>query len=373
MKHADALSRNPVMVVIGSNVIPQIKRAQNVDEEIRAVKNRLEEAPYEDFLLRNGLVYKHVNGYKLLMAPKSMQAEIIKRAHEKGHFASKRTEENIKQEFYIPNLRVKVERCIDNCLKCILINKKAGKREGLLHPLTKEDVPLHTYHIDHLGPLESTNKNYKHILAVVDSFTKFIWLYPVKSTTSKEVIDKLELQKSVFGNPSYIISDRGTAFTSNEFEDYCHKRDIKHYKITAGLPRANGQIERMNRTIIPVLAKMSIEESSKWYKHVPKLQQMLNSTYQRSIHTTPFELLIGAKMKTEDDLKMKEAIEQEILDSFENARQQLRDDAKKQIEKVQHENQRHYNLRRKPPRAYELNDLVAIKRTQMGPGLKLKS
>lgn len=208
---------------------------------------------------------------------------------------------------------------------------------------------------------------------MIDSFTKFVWLYPVKSTTSKEVISKLELQKSVFGNPGCIISDRGTAFTSSEFEDYCNKENVQHAKITVGLPRANGQIERINRTIIPVLAKMSIEEPTKWFKYVPKVQQMLNSTYQRSINTTPFELLIGIKMKTQDDIKMRDILEKEMIRDFEDDRQQLRDEAKKQIEEVQQENRKQYNLRRRQPRKYQINDLVAIKRTQLGPGLKLRS
>lgn len=95
-----------------------------------------------------------------------------------------------------------------------------------MHPLNKEDIPLYTYHIDHLGSLESTSKSYKHILAVIDSYAKFVWLYLVKSTASNEVIQKLELQKSVFGNPNWIISDRGTAFTSKEFEDYCQREGI---------------------------------------------------------------------------------------------------------------------------------------------------
>jgi len=151
-------------------------------------------------------------------------------------FTVKRTEESLKQEFYIPNIRSKIKKCITNCLRCILINKKAGKKEGFLHLLIKEDMPLHTYHIDHLGPLETTNKNFKHILAVINFFMKFVWLYPVKSTTSKEVTEKLELQKTVFGNPSCIIIDRGTAFTSNEFEDYhCNQEDIEHLKITVYL------------------------------------------------------------------------------------------------------------------------------------------
>lgn len=347
MKHVDALSRHPVMTVFSHNVTPKIKKAQDSDEEIRIIKQHLEKAPHEDYHLRNGLVYKQVKGYNLIMIPKSMQGEIIRHAHEKGHFAVKRTEEHLKQEYYIPNLRSKIEKCIANCLKCILINKKTGKKEGFLHPLTKNDCPFSTYHIDHLGPLKSTSKNYKHILAVIDSFTKFVWLYPVKSTTSKEVILKLELQKSMFGNPGCIISDRGTAFTSSEFEDYCTEENIQHAKITVSLPRANGQIERINRTIIPVLAKMSIEEPTKWYTHIPK--------------------------KTQDDIKMRDILEKEMISDFEDDRQRLRDEAKKQIEKVQQENRKQYNLRRRQPKKYQINDLVAIKRTQLGPGLKLRS
>lgn len=100
--------------------------------------------------------------------------------------------------------------------------------------------------MDHLGPLESNNKNYKHIFAVIDAFTKFVWLYPVKTTSTKEVIDKLTLQQTNFGNPKNIVSDRGTAFTSKDFQKFCEENNINHHLITTGLPRANGQVERLN-------------------------------------------------------------------------------------------------------------------------------
>lgn len=103
-----------------------------------------------------------------------------------------------------------------------------------------------------------------------------------------------------------------------------------------------------------------------------RLQQILNSTYQRSIDTTPFELLIDTKMKTKEDLTMKEAIEQEMIHYFDDSRRKLREDARKQIEKVQQENKKRYNLRRKTPSKYHFDELVA-KRTQLGPGLKLRS
>lgn len=121
-------------------------------------------------------------------------------------------ERRVKQEYYIPNLNTKIAHVIDNCIKCIIVSRKAGKKEGFLHPLFKENLHLHTLHIDHVGPLESTYKASQHVL--VDSFTKFVWLYPVKSTTSLEVISKLEIQKTTFDNPFQIVTDRGTAFTS---------------------------------------------------------------------------------------------------------------------------------------------------------------
>ena len=266
------------------------------------------------------------------MIPNSMQIDLIKRAHERGHFSKKATEKLIKQEYFIPDLQKKIDKVISNCIPCILSNKKQGKKEGFLHPLSKHEIPFHTYHVDYLGPLETTSKKYHYILAVIDRFTKFVWLYPTKSTTTKEVTDKLNVQKNVFGNPKQIISDRGTAFTSEECKEYCNQEGIKHMTVTTGLPRANGQVERLNRTIISVLTKLSLDDASKWYRHVNSLQQIINSTYHRSINMSPFESLFGTEMHTKEELRIKELIE-EVQDQFQENRDELRRIAKEQINK----------------------------------------
>ncbi|EFN82012.1 hypothetical protein EAI_14405, partial [Harpegnathos saltator] len=54
-------------------------------------------------------------------------------------------------------------------------------------------------------------------------------------------------------------------------------------------------------------------------------------------------------------------------------RDSLRAKAKEQISKIQEENRCTYNLRRKKPLQYRLNDLVAIKRVQLEPGKKLRA
>ncbi|GFW56680.1 retrovirus-related Pol polyprotein from transposon 297 [Trichonephila clavipes] len=248
---------------------------------------------------------------------------------------------------------------------------QSGKQEGFLHPLVKDDIPLNTYHIDHLGPLATSSKNYKFILAVIDSFTKFVWLYSTKTTSTSEVIKKLDIQKTTFGNPRFLITDRGTTFTSDEFHTYCSEQKITLHHITTGLPRANGQVERINRTIIPVLSKMSEDDPTKWFKHVPSLQEVLNSTFQRSINTTPFELLFGTQINNKTDLRIQQLIDEQLQLEFNENRELLRKAAKTQILKVQNENKKSYNLRRKSPYLYSVKDLVAIKKTQQGPGQKL--
>lgn len=373
MRHVDALSRcSAVLFGFPDSLAIRIKSAQGKDDGITAIKALLEKEPYEDYVVRDGILFKFVDGREILVVPKTMHQEIIRIAHEKGHYAAKRTEEDVKQEYHIPDLTNKVKRVIANCVKCLVVNRKRGKKEGYLHPLFKESEPLHTYHMDHVGPLDSTHKDYNHILVVIDAFTKFTWLYPVKTTRAAEVIAKMELQKTNFGNPVQVITDRGPCFTSREFEGYCEEEGIKHILVTTGLPRANGQVERVNAVVSPIIAKLSIDDPTKWYKVVPSVQRAINSTFQRSIGRSPFELLTGVKMHNENDLHIVQLLEEELVNLFEERRDEMREDAKRQIQKVQAENRASFNRGRKETTKYEVGDLVAIKRTQLGPHQKLK-
>ncbi|KAG5316612.1 TF26 protein, partial [Pseudoatta argentina] len=275
------------------------------------------------------------------------------------------------REFWFSEMRKKIDKVIKNCITCILAERKHGKREGFLRNIPKDAIPLETYHIDHLGPIPSTQKSYAHILVVVDAFTKFTWLYPTKSMSEEEVINRLSKQGVIFGNPYQIVSDRGTAFTSKSFKKYCADEKIEHILIATGVPRGNGQVERINRIVIPVLTKLSAPHPETWYKFVDRVQQYINSSMSRSTGLSPFELLIGKNMRLKDDLELKQIIEDETILLLQEKRETLREQAKIAIEKVQKENQRVYNRKRKRPNTYSIGDLVAIKRTQITPGSKL--
>ena len=77
-------------------------------------------------------------------------------------------------------------------------------------------------------------------------------------------------------------------------------------------------------------------------------------------------------MRFNHDVNILDFINTEVQTEFQDSRDTLRTSAKQQILKVRNENRKTYNLRRKKPTEFQLNDLVAIKRIRFGPGLKLK-
>ncbi|KAH0947462.1 hypothetical protein HN011_006867 [Eciton burchellii] len=168
-----------------------------------------------------------------------------------------------------------------------------------------------------------------------------------------------------------IISDRGAAFTSNEFKSYCKEENIEHVLITTGIPRSNGQVERVNRTLIPLLSKLTDPERGEWYKHLGVAQQCINTTLHRSLGTSPFNVLFGTRAQLRNKCEIREMLKKEWINEFQEDRDEIRDHAKNKIAKIQEENRREYNKKRKKASIYCEKDLVAIKRTQQGPGFNL--
>lgn len=192
----------------------------------------LEKQSYEDYSVQGGVLMKTVNGKTVVVVPEKMQMDIMRKVHDNGHFGVVKMTEVIEQDYFIPKLREKLERLMENCINCILAERKKGKREGYLRPIPKENAPLLTYHLDHLGPMHMTCKMYKYLFVVVDAFTKYSWIYPTKTTNAQEVLNCLERQQKTFGNPRRIIADKGGAFTSNLVSEYCENEGIKLITIT---------------------------------------------------------------------------------------------------------------------------------------------
>lgn len=72
-----------------------------------------------------------------------------------------------------------------------------------------------------------------------------------------------------------------------------------------------------------------------------------------------------------DDPQIRELLKKEQVANFQSDRDELRKQVKENIAKIQRENRATYNNKRKLATKYKENDVIAIKSTQLGPGLKL--
>lgn len=106
---------------------------------------------------------------------------------------------------------------IGNCLDCLISNSAVNSSEGELQ-ITKTSIqPFQILYTDDFGLLKETSDGYKHILVLIDTFTRFTWFFPVKTTFSKKVIKQFVSLFRILDKSKEIISDKGAAFTSQKF------------------------------------------------------------------------------------------------------------------------------------------------------------
>ncbi|GBM05557.1 hypothetical protein AVEN_94823-1 [Araneus ventricosus] len=77
-------------------------------------------------------------------------------------------------------------------------------------------------------------------------------------------------------------------------------------------------------------------------------------------------------MKSNEGIQILELLKKESIESFVKDSETIREDATKNILKLQEETRRNYNKKRKEAHHYKVGDFVAIMRTQLGTGLKLR-
>lgn len=180
-----------------------------------------------------------------------------------GHFGTEKTLDRINKSYWFPKMSRFVKKYVGACIECAYAKKNSTSKESELHTIEKVAIPFHTLHVDHLGPFVRSKKGNTHILVIVDGFTKFTFIKPVRNTKTQSAIKALEDIFYIFRNPDRIISDRGTCFTSHAFKRFCLERGINHSLNAVACPRANGQVERYNRTILASLTAENLNRDEK--------------------------------------------------------------------------------------------------------------
>ena len=366
--HVDYLSRNPVECLsVDITSAEWIKVAQIQDHDIEVIRKILESGDrrsdvkqyFEKYDLKAGVVFRRTEDGNKWLVPRMSRLNIVKMCHDdQGNFALEKTLEKIRENYWFKGMRRFVSKYVKACLNCLYYKSTSGRKPGFLHPIEKVSIPFHTLHLDHVGPFIRTRNKNTQILTIIDGFTNFCILEPVHSTKTGGVIKALDQLFTLFGVPTRIITDKGTAFTSHTFQAFCQEYGIKHIQNAVATPRANGQCERLNRTVLNSLAATCAGESEdSWDKHVKKIQSAINCTINRTTRRSPAHLLLGYKPRGTADAVLTAEV-QGTLDRLDL--QELRRDAKERTDLEQAGQKKRFDARRFKPPHYNVGDVVMV-------------
>lgn len=377
MSHADALSRNAILAddstifvnTVNINEDDWILHAQLKDARCKFLIDVLGQKPadadekkiHKDFKMINNRLYKRTDQGDKWVVPRAARRQILMHFHDgNGHMSCDKTLTSINRLYWFSGMRRYIKKYISCCLNCLYNKEPGGRRPGFLHPIEKIAEPFDTLHIDHLGPFVQSKRKNKYLIVVVDAFTKFVFMKAVQSTRVRPLIAFLNDIVENFGVPKRIISDRGSCYTSKQFEEYCKNLNIKHVLNASATPRANGQVERYNRSILSALTT-SMTDEAKWDEEVAKVRWGLNSTKNSTTGKSPYELFFGYVPRGVANAMI--ANEVELEPSYDSNLKKTRKEVKEVIEVKQKEQKSRFDKKRSKGRKYVEGEQVLVRTT----------
>ncbi|XP_042142738.1 uncharacterized protein K02A2.6-like [Ixodes scapularis] len=174
-----------------------------------------------------------------LVIPKVAQSTVLDVLHT-AHPGIVRMKALARSTVWWPGIDHDIEEKAASCSACQ--EHRPSMPRAPVHPWETTQHPWSRLHIDFAGPFKG-----KIFLIVVDSFSKWLDVFIMKSMSSSAVVQKLRMLFAVHGVPDVIVSYNGTAFVSAEFREFTSRNQIRHVAVAPYHPSSNGQAERMVR------------------------------------------------------------------------------------------------------------------------------
>ncbi|PFX14318.1 putative uncharacterized transposon-derived protein F54H12.3 [Stylophora pistillata] len=146
------------------------------------------------------------------------------------------------------------------------------------------------------------NKGYRYLLMVLDIFSKYGWIVPLKNKKGESVAEGFERIFTEGRVPKRLWVDKGTEYYNSHVKDLMKANDVEMYSTEN--EEKSSVCERWNRTIKTKMWKQFTIQNNTVYTEglLPKILKEYNNTKHRSIGMTPVE---ASKKKNENAVYLK--------------------------------------------------------------------
>ena len=305
-----------------------------------------------------GAGHKEDRVIKQTVVPHSLRNDILLSHHDSlmggAHMGAERSYNAIRLRYYWSGMYADVSDYVKSCLNCQMAKRAYHTLKPPLCPLPVGEL-FQRWHMDFLGPLEPTDEGNRHILLLVDSWSKWCEAFAMKTTDAPEVAKVLYREIFCrFGAPETLLSDRGSNFISKLITELCRLFQVTRLRTSSYHAQTNAQCERFNSYLGASLRALCGQHTNKWdqYLHAVLSAYRLTPATQ-STQFTPYFLLfkrecrlpIEIALKSSDSLPIpaQDCIS-DIIESFEMTQEIV----KKNILQAQEKYTTSYNKATKP-------------------------
>ena len=247
-------------------------------EELRPYRQRKEELSLQDGCILWG---------SRVVVPEQGRKLVIEELHAE-HQGMSRMKSLGRSFVWWPNMDADVQERVKRCEVCQAHQKVPAAAP--LHPWEWPELPWCRLHADYAGPFMG-----KMFLLIMDAHSKWLEAHIVESATSAATIQKMKASFASHGLPVTLVTDNGSVFTSQEFEEFLTKNGISHIKTSPYHPASNGLIERAVQTMKLALKKGAGKDLESC---LMRLLFRYRMTPHASTGASPAELLMGRRLRS---------------------------------------------------------------------------
>lgn len=236
-----------------------------------------------------------------LYVPTGLRKGVMYSAHDSptsAHGGVGKTLESIRRHFYWPGMATEIRKYVLSCDLCKTSKAPTYALRTPMGQMVETERPFQRIYVDLIGPFPRTRKGNTGILIVLDHFSKFTFLKPLRKFTSTLIIEFLKANIfDCFGVPETAVSDNGSQFTSKEFTNFLTKYGIRHTRTAVYSPQSNAS-ERVNRSINEALRSFVRKDQRSWDLYISSINSALRNGLHQSVGESPYHIVFGQNITT---------------------------------------------------------------------------
>ena len=194
----------------------------------------------------------------------------------------------VKKEGKFNLSKVKIKTWLQNQLSFSL-NKRISRKfkKGIV--IVEEIDNQFEADLASMTDYEKSNDGYKYLLVVIDVFSRYGWIEPLKNKSASAIVSAFQKILKEGRIPRHLRTDGATDFTSKPFQNLMKENDINHF--TMHNEKQANYVERFIKTIKNKIKRYISEKRTERYKDI--LQPMVdsyNKTWHSGIESEPINV-----------------------------------------------------------------------------------